>query len=248
MTVAVRRLAVAALAGALLPLAGCAGEETTTLTVLAASSLVDTFDVLAETFEAEHRGVKVEVVAGSSTTLAEQAADGAPGDVLATADEASMQVAVAAGAATEHHGFASNVLVLATPPGNPGDVTGLEDLRDATWVRCADEVPCGRVAVTLLAARGVDAEPASLEDDARSTLDKLVSGEADAALVYRTDAIAAGDQVTTIEIPGADDERTTYFIAPLNRSAHDDLTGEFVDLVLGEAGRDALAEAGFGSP
>lgn len=246
MTARGRRLTAGALAGALLPLAGCSDDGTVTVRVLAAASLVDAFAVLAEDFEAAHDGVDVEVITGSSTDLAEQAADGAPGDVLATADEASM--GTAAEAVTGYDGFATNVLVIATPPGDPAAVTGLDDLADATWVRCADEVPCGRVALAVLDAHDVSAEPVSLEEDARATLDKVVAGEADAALVYRTDAIAAGDDVTTIEIPGAEDQRTTYFIGPLAQAGDDELAQQLVDWVLADTGQAALAEAGFGTP
>ena len=77
----------------LLPLTACGGDDgEQTLTVLAAASLTETFTELAERFEDEHPEVDVELVFGSSATLAEQAVDGAPGQVLATADEASMQV------------------------------------------------------------------------------------------------------------------------------------------------------------
>ena len=216
--------------------------------MLSACSLVDVFGTLADDFESEHDGVDVEVITGSSTELAAQAADGAPGDVLATADETSMRVAEEAGAVTASEPFATNVLVIATPPGNPAGVRSLADLAGATWVRCADEVPCGRVALAVLADHGIDAEPVSLEEDARSTLDKVATGEADAALVYRTDAITVGDAVTTIEVPGAQEHRTTYVIAPLDQAADGDLARAFVDLVNAPTGRDALDAAGFGSP
>ena len=115
------------------------------LTVLAAASLTDVYEDLAEGFEAEH-DVDVTFSFGSSTDLAEQAADGAPGDVLATADETSMQVAEDAGVTGDVSPFATNVLVIVTPPDNPAGIESLDDLEGATWVRCADEVPCGRVA------------------------------------------------------------------------------------------------------
>ena len=73
-------------------------------------------------------------------------------------------------------------------------------------------MPCGRVALGVLEANGVTAEPASLEEDVRATLDKVISGEADAGLVYATDAVAAGDDVTAIEIPGAEEQLTSYFV------------------------------------
>jgi molybdate transport system substrate-binding protein len=219
-----------------------------TLQVLAAASLTDVFEDLAETFEEKHDGVEVELSFGSSTDLAEQAADGAPGDLLATADESAMTIAEDAGVATDPAAFATNVLVIVTPPDNPAGIESLADLDGATWVRCADRVPCGKVALGVLEAEGVDAEPASLEEDVRATLDKVVSGEADAALVYASDAVAAGDDVATIAIPGADEQITTYFLAPLEQAGDADLAQAWVDLVTGTDGRQALTEAGFTLP
>ena len=170
----------------LLPVSGCgSGEDDAAqpeLTVLAASSLTDVFEDLAHDF-AEEQGAQVTVSFGSSTDLAGQAADGAPGDVLATADEISMRSAGDAGVTGEVVEFARNVMVIVTPTGNPAGIKGLEDLDGATWVRCADEVPCGRVAQAVLEDNDITAEPASLEDDVRATLDKVTAGEADAGLV-----------------------------------------------------------------
>jgi molybdate transport system substrate-binding protein len=247
MTGGVRRMVAAAVAVAMVPLAGCS-DDSTTLRVLAAASLSDVFTQLGEQFEADHEGVDVEFSFGSSTDLAEQAADGAPGHVLATADETSMTVAVDAGTADEPETFATNVLVIVTPPDNPAGIATLDDLDGATWVRCADDVPCGRVAVTVLEDAGVDAEPASLEEDVRATLDKVISGEADAGLVYASDAVAAGDDVTTIPIASAEAQLTSYFIADLEQAEDDDLAEEWVDLITGPEGQAALTAAGFGTP
>lgn len=222
--------------------------DTATLQVLAAASLTDVFTDLGAEFEQTHDGVEVEFSFGSSTDLAEQAADGAPGDVLATADEVSMAVATDAGAANDPATFATNVLVLVTPPDNPAGVESLADLDGATWVRCADEAACGKVAAAVLEQEGIDAEPASLEEDVRATLDKVVSGEADAGLVYATDAVAAGDDVTTFPIAGAEDQVTSYLIAGLAQAGDADLAQEWIDLVTGAEGRAALTEAGFTGP
>ena len=233
-----------------LPLAACGGgteEGGGELTVLAAASLTDVYQDLAGQFEGEH-DVEVTFSFGSSTDLAQQAADGAPGDVLATADETSMQVAEDAGVAGEVTTFATNVLVIVTPPDNPAGIGSLDDLEGATWVRCADEVPCGRVAQAVLEDHGVSAEPASLEDDVRATLDKVTSGEADAGLVYASDAVAAGDDVATVEIPGAEEQLTSYFLTTLEQSEDADLAQEWVDLVTSEEGRQALEDAGFTLP
>jgi molybdate transport system substrate-binding protein len=246
-----RVLATASALLLLTSLAACGGDDPGddggTLTVLAATSLTDVYEQLGQTFEDE-QGVEVVFSFGSSTDLAEQAADGAPGDVLSTADEASMQIAEDAGVTGEVVTFATNVLVMVTPPDNPAGVETLDDLTDATWVRCADEVPCGRVAVGLLEANAITAEPASLEEDVRATLDKVVSGEAEAGLVYATDAVAAGDDVARIDIPGAEEQPTSYFAAPLAGAEDADLAQAWLDLLTSEAGRQALTDAGFGLP
>lgn len=225
-----------------------AGQQTT-LTVLAAASLTEVFTDLAEDYEAAHEGVDVELSFGSSTELAETAADGAPGDVLATADVSSMQVAVEGGVIVEEpRPFATNEVVIVTTPGNPDGISSLADLEGTTWVRCDDDVPCGRVALTLLAAEGVTAEPVSLEADVRGTLEKVTSGEAEAGLVYASDAAAAGDAVETVPIAGAEEALTTYLVAPLSQSGHPALAADWVELVTSEGGRSALTAAGFTVP
>lgn len=247
------RRGVAALALALvLPLAACGGadsgsEETGELTVLAAASLTDVFEQLATPFEEEH-GADVGFSFGSSTDLAEQVADGAPGDVLATADATSMGVAEDAGVTGDVHVFATNVLTIVVPQGNPGGVGSLDDLADVTWVRCADEVPCGKVALDVLDAAGVTAEPASLEEDVRATLDKVVSGEAEAGLVYATDAVAAADEVDSVEVAGAEDAPTSYYATTLSQSADPGLAANWLAWVTSAKGRAILADAGFGAP
>ncbi len=247
-----RRAATALGLAVLLPLAACSAsgtgdDEPAELTVLAAASLTDVFEQLATPFEEEH-DASVTFSFGSSTDLAEQAADGAPGDVLATADETSMAIAEDAGVAGEVETFATNVLAIVVPAGNPAGIESLDDLEGATWVRCADEVPCGKVAVAVLAADGVTAEPASLEEDVRATLDKVVSGEADAGLVYATDAVAAGDDVDTVEVPGAEDQRTSYDATTLEQADDADLAADWVAWVTSDEGRAILADAGFGTP
>lgn len=250
------RCALAAIVAALtVSLAACgtnnsdnAGDGSRELTVLAAASLTDVFADLAGEFETQHPGTTVSFSSGSSTDLAEQAADGAPGDVLATADETSMRLAEDAGVTGEVSTFATNVLTLVTAPDNPGGVETLDDLESVTWVRCTDEAPCGRVAAAVLAAHNIVAEPSSLEEDVRATLDKVVSGEADAGLVYATDAVAAGDQVRALTIPGAESTPTSYYITTLEQTTDSDLAQDWIDLVTSEDGQQILAQAGFGAP
>lgn len=239
----------AALLLAVLATAGCGDGEGDDrgLTVLAAASLTDAFEELADRFETEHR-VEVTFSFGSSTDLAGQALDGAPGDVLATADEPSMAVATRAGVVGEAHAFATNVLVVVTPPDDPAGVADLHDLAGTTWVRCADEAPCGRAAVRLLEEQGVTAAPASLEEDARSTLEKVASGEADAGLVYATDAAAESDSVATVPIAAAEDLPNRYLVGVLEQAEEPDLAAAWTDLVRSPEGRAVLGEHGFGAP
>ncbi|MBO0608928.1 molybdate ABC transporter substrate-binding protein [Myceligenerans salitolerans] len=227
---------------------GTGSDRGATLQVLAAASLTEVFTELGTEFEARHDGVDVQFSFGSSTDLAEQAADGAPGDVLATADEDAMAVAETAGVVTDPTVFAANSLVVVTPRDNPAEVRSLDDLTGATWVRCADEAPCGRAARTVLDAAGITARPASLEEDVRATLDKVVTGEADAALVYATDAASAGDAVATVDIPGAERERNPYLVAPLAQAGDAALARAWTDFVTGPDGQALLTESGFSRP
>ena len=233
-------------------LSACGGSEGsdggsdggTTLDVLAASSLTESFEGLAEDFESDNPGVTVRLSFGSSSALAQQVTEGAPADVLATADLASMELAgddVAA--ATE---FATNELVLVTPADNPADISSLADLAGSQFVTCVDSAPCGALADQLLEGNDVQAEPVSREADVKAVLAKVVSGEADAGFVYVTDAVAAGDAVTTVEVPGAADLPARYAIATVTEGEQPDLAQAWVTLVEGATGQQSLEDAGFG--
>ncbi|QIK67490.1 molybdate ABC transporter substrate-binding protein [Nocardioides sp. HDW12B] len=225
---------------------GGSGAEDVTLDVLAASSLTESFEALAEDFEADNPGVTVRLSLGSSSALAQQVTEGAPADVLATADLPSMELAgddVAA--ATE---FATNELVLVTPSDDPGGISSLDDLADAQFVTCVDSAPCGALADQLLEDAGVTAEPVSREADVKAVLAKVTSGEVDAGFVYVTDAVAAGDEVRRVEVPGAADLPARYAVATVTEAREPELAEAWVDLVLGEDGQQALADAGFGPP
>jgi molybdate transport system substrate-binding protein len=242
-------LAVVALL-ALLPLSACGGgNDDPTITVLAASSLTGTFTELGRQFEARHPGVTVKFAFDSSATLAQQATQGAPADVLATADMATMEGARSA-QATKPAVFATNVMVLATPASDPGNVGSFSDLDkpSVTFVVCVPTAPCGKVGQALLDQDHITGTPVSQEVDVKSVLAKVTEGEADAGLVYTTDAVAAGDQVRALPIPGSGKQVTTYPIVTLSQSRHADLAQEFVDLVTGAVGRRTLEKAGFGRP
>ena len=248
-----RLLALVPVLGLVLPLAACgsdgSGSDNQQITVLAASSLTGAFTELAQEFEKQHPGVDVKLSFDSSATLADQAVGGAPADVLATADTATMDGAEAA-LADAPQTFATNTMVMVTPAQNPGHLTGFSDIdrSGVTYVACVETAPCGKVAAALFRDNGVTSKPASLEVDVKSVLAKVTSDEADAGFVYKTDAVAAGDQVRSFPIPHSGDEVTTYPIAPLKQSQDAGLAQEFVDLVLSDRGAKVLADAGFAGP
>jgi molybdate transport system substrate-binding protein len=245
-----RTLPVAALAlvGPLLSACG-GGDDNTTITVLAASSLTGTFTELGKQFEDQHPNVTVKFAFDSSATLAQQATQGAPADVLATADPTTMESAKSAQATTPEN-FATNTMVLATPASNPAHVQAFSDLNKSSvkYVMCVPTAPCGIVGQALLEQDHITGKPVSQEVDVKSVLAKLTEGEADAGLVYRTDATAAGDQVQTVLIPGAAEQVTTYPIVALTQSKNADLAQQFVNLVTGSTGQQVLQQAGFGKP
>jgi molybdate transport system substrate-binding protein len=252
-------LAVALLA--LTPLTGCGGDDSswdgggagTTLTVYAAASLTSTFEAIGEEFEKQHEGATVEFSFGGSSDLVSQIQEGAPADVFASADTANMDKLTAEDLqATDPASFATNTLEIAVPPGNPGGVRSFADLagEGLNVVVCAPEVPCGAATVKVEEATGVDITPVSEEQSVTDVLGKVISGEADAGLVYVTDVIAAGDDVEGVPFPESAEAVNAYPVVALAGAADrdsSDLAQAFVDLVLSDTGQQILQDAGFAS-
>lgn len=221
------------------------------LTVFAAASLNVVFEDIAEIFMAEHPETSVRFSFAGSSDIVAQLDAGAPADVLAAANESTMADAVANGTIEgEPEVFADNVLTLIALAGNPAGVTGLdESLAAADLVVCAPQVPCGQATNTLTSLLDVALEPVSEEGSVTDVLGKVSSGQADAGLVYTTDAAAAGDRVETIEVYDQDDEViNSYSIALTAGSDHSELARAWVDFVQGPAAQDVLDAAGFGTP
>jgi molybdate transport system substrate-binding protein len=230
--------------------AGSTAGSTSTVTVFAAASLADAFDELAERFEAEHPLTAVVLSSGGSAALAQQIVQGAPADVFASAAEPPMQAVIDAGLASDAAILATNTLELVTPAGNPAGITGLDDLGrpELRVALCDVSVPCGAASATLLERQGVAASADTLESDVTAVLTKITLGEVDAALVYRTDVIRAGDAVEGIEVPGAASVVTRSRIAAMTDATDPAAAAAFVAFATGADGRAVLDAAGFGAP
>ena len=221
------------------------------LTVLAAASLKATFTELASTFEDAHPGTTVQLAFGGSSDLVAQLQQGAPGDVLATADTANMEKAAADDLVSgEAAAFATNSMTIAVPPGNPAGIESFADLAEkgARVVVCAPQVPCGAATERVEESTGVTLSPVSEENSVSDVLGKVAAGEADAGVVYVTDIQGSAGSVESVAIPADVNATNTYPIAVLSGSAQPALAGEFVSLVLGDTGQQGLADAGFGEP
>lgn len=222
---------------------GCGGSDDR-LVVFAASSLTDVFDRLEREYEADHPGVDVVVSAAGSSSLVAQLGDGAPVDVLATADRRTMtQAREAASITAEPIEFARNEIVIAVERENPLGLTGISDLAGSVVVvMAAPEVPAGEYARSAIECAGVLVEPSSLEQSVRSVAAKVALGEADAGLVYRTDI---DERLAAIELPEACRARAEYPIVAVTDAGE---ALAFMEFVTGPAGDSALIDAGFELP
>jgi molybdate transport system substrate-binding protein len=222
------------------------------LTISNAASSTAAFDRIGAEFAQANPDVDVMFNPGSSATLATQIEGGAPADVFASADEASMARLVTAGLVDgAPEPFARNRLVIVTEPGNPDHIESLADLANADVVSlCGEAVPCGRYAARALQEAGVTIPETNVTRgaDATATLAAVTTGDADAGIVYVTDARTAGDGVDTVEIPSAHNVVAVYPIAVLAGSGNKAAARAFVDYVLSPEGQLALRLHGFARP
>ena len=227
---------------------GGTGKATGKVTVLAAASLQKAFEEIEKTVEKDNPGLDVTFDFQGSQDLVASLAGGDSADVLATANNSTMKTAAdqkLVGSQTE---FATNVLTLIVPKGNPKRITGLDSSLDgANLVICAPEVPCGEATKKLAEAQGITLNPVSEEQKVTDVRGKVESGEADAGIVYTTDAAAAKDKADKIDIP--DGGVVNHY--PIAQTASpENAAGAkvFIDAVTGKAGQEILAKHGFGKP
>ena len=237
-------------------------EPAGTLNVFAAASLTAAFTEIGKEFETSRPGVKINFNYAGSQQLAQQINSGAPADVFASANQAQMDAALKSGriSSSVAKNFANNRLVVIVPRANPGKIQSLQDLaRPGLKLVLADRaVPVGQYALSFLDNASKDAafgaaykeavlqNVASYEQDVKSVLTKVVLGEADAGIVYTTDAAAAQEGKTVqLAIPDHLNVVASYPIAVLKDSPNLQLARAFTDYVLSETGQTVLSKYGF---
>jgi molybdate transport system substrate-binding protein len=236
--------------------AGAEGAKTE-LFVFEAASLKDVFARLAQRFEMERPAVKVVPNAAGSQELRAQIEHGAPADVFASADRKHMDALAGQGLVVSPAVFTCNEPVVVVRNGLP-TVKSLADLPRADRIVIGTpEVPIGAYTLQILqkaaAKYGADfpqrvqAKVASRELNVRQVLAKVVLGEADAGVVYRSDAMTAAGKVRVVDIPADVNVTAEYPIAVVKAAPHPELARRFIELVGSPAGTAALREAGFSS-
>jgi molybdate transport system substrate-binding protein len=224
-------------------LTGC-GNDTKpggNVTVFAASSLTAAFTDIGKSFETTHSKTKVTFNFGASSALVLQIQEGNPVDVVALADTKTMR-----SVSTESSVFAHNRLVIATKP--DAHIAGLGDLAHANVVSlCAAEVPCGVYAAESLRKAGVtiDESRVTRGPNVAATLAAVTNGDAAAAIVYATDAKAAGARVHVVAIRSSENVRADYPIAQLPAAKNAGTARAFIAYVRGDAGQRILRRYGF---
>ncbi len=246
--------------------AGCGGDDsasdatpkteapalTGSIVVSGAASLTGALTAIKDDFIVAHPDAEIVINFGSSGQLSTQIQEGAPADVAAFADEAPMAALDDKGLlADEPQIFARNQLIIVTKAGNPKGIEALDDLATAGVISlCAATAPCGRFADQILTTVGVAIPTTSITrgQDVKTTLAAVTEGDAEAAIVYVTDATAAGDTVDTVEIPDDVNVIAGYPVAVLEASASSELAEAFEDHLLGDDGQAVLRAAGFLAP
>lgn len=248
-------------------LTGCASptpavaSEPRTLTVFAAASLTDAFTEIGKNFEVANPGVTVTFNFAGSQALRTQIEEGAPADIFASANKTEMDALVTVAHVQQGTAqiFLNNKLVVILPADNAAGLTKLEDLANSgiKLVLAAEEVPIGKYARQALEQMNsqfgsdfedkVLANVVSNEDNVKQVVAKVQLGEADAGIVYTSDAVAAPD-LKTIDIPNELNVIAEYPMAPVVNSANADLATAFINYVLSPDGQSVLQKWGFAPP
>ncbi|MCC3266406.1 molybdate ABC transporter substrate-binding protein [Arthrobacter gengyunqii] len=237
---------MAVVAGCSAPAGSGTGAPGPDITVFAAASLTDVIEAMNEAYDG---GGRLRTNLGSSAQLGSQLLSGAEADVVITADLEALDPVREKGLIAAEQVVAGNSTVLVLAPGNPGEVATLADLSSETVQSavCAASVPCGRAAARVLDSAGVVLSAESREDSVRSVLTKVATGQADAGLVYQTDALSAANRgVTYLELN--DPEPNQYPAALTVEGAEHEAAVGFYEWLAGDEAARIFREAGFRIP
>jgi len=239
-------------------LAGCAGPpRQETLSLFAASSLTEVIGDLESAFEAVHPEIDVMGSFAGSQILRLQIEQGAPADVFVSANEEHVQALLDSGLISESRGVAYTELVLVVPSDNPAGITSFDQLPRAQRVVLAtEEVPAGAYARQMLQGAGelygseflssVLSHVVSEESSVRLVRAKVELGEADAGIVYRTDALGS-EALNVVEIPVGLRLRADYHLGVVADSKHADGLGLWLDYLDSDEGKNVFVQRGFGT-
>jgi molybdate transport system substrate-binding protein len=222
-------------------------DKPTEITVFAAASLTEVFEDIAEEYKKEDPDApKMKFSFGGSSDLVSQISEGAPADVIATADERTMDTLdedeLLAG---DPEMFASNTLTLAVPEGNPKSMKSSKDFAGNDLVVCAPQVPCGAATEKWADLNDVKLDPVSEENSVTDVLGKVSAEQADAGIVYVTDIPRGDGKVEAVDLDGADKVVNKYPAATVKDSKHQEEADAFVKYLGSDKAQKLLRDADF---
>jgi molybdate transport system substrate-binding protein len=249
-----RRLRLVVVGVLLAALAGCAPSDPPPpplhgdLTIFASTSLTDAFTSIERGFETTYPSLRITLTFGPDTELAKLTAAGPPPDVLVLEGPGPLAQAGPVGTPVR---FARNQLVLVVPAANPKSIGRLPDIGrpDVRVALCQASEPCGGITTAVLLAAGVPAPEAALRvGDVRAALASVTKGDADAALVYRSDARAAGDAVATVEFAESRTDLAQYQAVTPAGATNPAAADAFLTYLTNQSTVDAFTGSGFLPP
>jgi molybdate transport system substrate-binding protein len=233
---------------------GCTSQPhpaTTSITVFASSSMITSLTAIGKQFEAENPETSVELIFASSSELSAQLLDGADADIFVSGDRDNMSAVANAGLLEAAPApLAANNLVIATAQGDRDKLASFADLtRPGVRVAvCGEPGACALATQQVEGSTGIRLHPQRIDSTASDVLKDVTSGKVDAGLVFKTDALNVGGNVTWFAFPEAADAAVTSWIAPVRNSNQAELAAKFIHDATGDGGRQVFADHGFAEP